>query len=187
MIGKLTDLQKQIIVGTVLGGSSLIRPPTGKNYYLAMRDADPLWLLYKIEELEGCFKSTRLIQDGKTYRCNSICAEAFTELHDHMYRDGKRSVSEEVLSPLRDIGLAVWFLDGGGKTGRDKKNIYLNTTKFGTAGTQVILDYFNSMSLACNLNQSNGRIRVVFSVEGTEALLRIIAPRFPPFLLNDGE
>ena len=52
----LKESQKQVLYGTILGGSSLIKPEKGKNCYLAMRDNDRLWLSYKIESLQEFFK-----------------------------------------------------------------------------------------------------------------------------------
>jgi len=187
MIGQLSSRQKEIIVGTVLGGSSLVKPPLGKNYHLSMRDSNNLWLLYKIEELQGCFRNNNLIKDGKTYRCSSICSEAFTELYKTLYKDGKRHITNEIIEPMHDIGLAIWFIDGGGMTGRNKKNAYLNSTKFGMDGSKMISDYFNSMEIGCNINQSNERIKVLFTVEGTERFLKIVTPAFPPFMIHDEE
>lgn len=70
-------------------------------------------------------------------------------------------------------------------TGRNKKNAYLNSTKFGIEGSKIIENYFNSLDIGCNINQSNERIKVLFTVEGTEKFLKIIAPAFPPFMIQD--
>ena len=37
-----------VLIGTILGGSSLAKPPRGKNYYLSMRSQNKQWLQYKI-------------------------------------------------------------------------------------------------------------------------------------------
>jgi hypothetical protein len=184
LIGNLTDNQRQVIIGTVLGGSSLIKPPKGTNYYLSMRSSNQTWLKYKAEELDDCFKSTNLVSNGNTYRINSICHKAFTELHDLLYRDGKRVITEELLDSLRDVSLAIWFLDGGSMIGRNRKNAYINTTKFGEEGTLIVEKYFNLIDMTCKKNKNGTRRKVVFSVQGTERLFRIIAPLFPDFMIT---
>lgn len=188
MIGQLNDWQKQIIVGSVLGGSSLVKQPKGKNYYLSMRSKDTLWLQYKMEELKGCFKNTELKRDGRTYRSNSICSEAFTELHKTLYKEGKRHINNDILDMLTDTGMAVWFLEGGGLTGRNKKNAYINTTKYGKIGSETIRSYFNDiLDVYCNINWNKERMRVVMKVDGTEKLLKTISHRFPDYMLQDDE
>lgn len=179
----MIDIQEQVIIGTVLGGSSLVKQARGRNYHLAMRSRDELWLKYKIKELEGFFTSGDLAKQNRTYRCNTSCSPELTQMYHRLYRDGKRYASEELLNNLRDIGLAIWFLEGGGWAGRNCKNAYLNTTMLGDS-TELILTYFNNMEIKCSLNKTKNRQKVLFSVKGTEKLLRVIAPKFPPFICD---
>lgn len=180
----MTDWQQNILVGTVLGGSSLVKPPSGVNYYLSMRDTDLLWLSYKTQELSEYFGEKQPILDGKTYRFNSYCSEELTKLHDSLYDGHQRRLTEEVLLPIRDIGFAVWFIDSGGQTGRNKKNVYLNSTKIGKTGTDLIVGYFQEMGITCKPSISNNRMRVLFSVEGSIQFLKIVAHRIPDCVLS---
>jgi hypothetical protein len=172
----LTDWMKNIVIGTVLGGSSLTKPPKGVNYYLSMRSKNYTWLSYKMQELNGYF--TQIIQDNKTYRCNSCCSVDFTQIHSLMYLSKDRIITETVLHPLKDIGLAIWYVDGGGRTGRNKKNIYLNTTKF-KSNDITVFNYFSEMGFSCAL----GSNRLLFSVESSIKFMKIIAHRIPSFML----
>lgn len=174
----------QVLIGTVLGGSSLVRPPKGKNYYLSMRNKNEMWLRYKMAEMPSFFKSPTLHKYGSTYRCNSSCSEMLTELHHSLYEGNKRKISMDVLDSLHDIALAIWYLDGGSKTGRNRKNAYINTTKFGKEGTETILQYFNELGMFCNLNRDGSRMKILFTVDGTEKLFRVIAHRFPNFMYH---
>ena len=88
----------------------------------------------------------------------------------------------EILDSLHDISIAIWFLESGSKTGRDKKNAYINTTKFGETGTKTILQYFNEVGMECNINRDGKRWKVLFSVNGTIHFLKTIAHRFPNFM-----
>ncbi len=161
-----------------------MRPFNGVNYFLSMRSQHELWLEYKKEELTRYFKKSVTHKYGKTSRINSCCSKDLTELHQLLYFENKRIISSEVLEPLRDIGLAVWFLDGGGKTGRGRRNAYLNMTKFGLEGTAITKTYFDSLGLSCEIHENNGRIRLLFSVHGTERFLKTIAHCFPEFMFH---
>lgn len=176
------NYQYQVLIGTILGGSSLVKPPKGKNYYLSMRSKDKQWLQYKMALMPDFFVNTTIHQYGKTYRCNSCCANSLTELHHKMYSKNKRAISMEILDSLRDIALAIWFLDGGSKTGRSRKNAYINTTKFGKNGTKIITQYFNEVGMNCNVNKDGTRLKTLFSVDGTEEFFKTIACHFPTFL-----
>jgi hypothetical protein len=175
--------QDQILIGTVLGGSSLVKPPKGKNCYLSMRDKNDIWLQYKMEAMSNYFKDPKLHNYGFSYRCNSSCCSKLTDLRNVLYKDGKRSISIEVLDPLQAVGLAIWYLDGGGKTGRGKKNAYLSTTKFGKNGSEVIREYFGFCGLNSKVNISGkDRWRVLFDVKSTQKFFQITAEHFPKFM-----
>lgn len=177
----MIDIQEQVIIGAVLGGSSLIKQPKGRHYYLMMRSKDPLWLQYKIAELHNFFSSSELSQQNNTHRCSSICSKEFTELHQKLYCGKKRFISIGILDKFRDIGLAIWFLESGGFTGRNRKNAYLNTTLIKDT-SYLACDYFNSMDIKCKVHKTKERQKILFSVQGTSKLLRIIAPKFPNFI-----
>ena len=178
------NFQTQVLIGTVLGGSSLVRPPKGVNYYLSMRSQNEKWLNYKMEELPDFFSESKLRQYGKTFRCNSGCAEKITEIRNELYLNGKRNIRMEILDTLTDTGIAVWYLDSGGKTGRSKKNSYINTTKFGEDGSKIVMQYFNEIDMPCNINHDGTRLKVLFSVDGTKVLMKTIAHRFPTFMFD---
>jgi len=179
------DWQDQIVVGTVLGGASLVKPPKGTNCYLSMRSKNEKWLLFKMTHLTRYFKNPVVHKYGNSYRCNSSCSPKLTELKTMLYSGNGRTVSLEILDPLRDIGLAIWYLDGGGKTGRGKKNVYINTTKFGKAGTEIVMNYFQLLFLSCAINRNGEkRWRVLLDVEATNKFLKIVTHHFPSFMYH---
>lgn len=178
------DFEHQILIGTILGGSSLVKPPKGKNYYLSMRSKNERWLMYKMAEMPSFFRDQKVRLYNGTYRANSSCLPGLTEIRDGLYDGNKRKISMAILDSLRDIALAIWFLDGGSKTGRGRKNAYINTTKFGMDGTKIVLQYFNEVGMPCNTNKDGERLKVLFTVEGTIILFKTIAHRFPVFMYN---
>ena len=182
----LKDIQKQVIYGTILGGSSIIKPNRGKNCYLAMRDSNSLWLSYKIEILEDFFKidQNTIKKDKSTYRCYSVAYPVFNEIYDSFYLDDNKIITKEILETLSDEAWMVWFIDAGRKT---KRKIYLRSNKFGHEGTQTIVDYFNSLDCSCELHQYRGRFEIVFDNKGSHAFLSIIAHKIPNFLISKYE
>ena len=181
----ITDIQEQIIIGAVLGGCSLIKQPKGKNYYLSMRSSDCMWLKYKMAELYNCFQSTEFSCQVKTYRCNTICLEELSYFYKLLYKDGKRYASSSILEKLRDIGLAIWFIETGGWAGRNRKNAYINTTLLGLESSYIVENYFNSLhGINCKLHIGKNRMKVLFSVPSSEKLMKIILPKYPNYLIQ---
>ena len=83
------------------------------------------------------------------------------------------------LDQLRDIGIAVWYGDSGALIGRKFRNACLRTQSFGLEGNKIIERYFNEVGIPCNLNKSRSSYIVVFTVPGTETLIKMIAPCLP--------
>lgn len=176
----LSDWQRQIIMGTILGGSSIVKPQKGRNCYLFMRSSDKNWLNYKAEELSALASQRPFTKEGNTIRWHSNCYPIFTEYHDMFYENGKKVVKMSVLDSLRDIGLAVWY----GDCGKIQKNkIVLNTNKFGENGTAVIAQYFKEAGVGeTSVIKERKYLRLVFSAEATERFLLITANRIPEFM-----
>src|SRR5581483_2301925 len=136
---EISDWQRQIILGTVLGGSSLVKPKKGRNCYLFMRSADKSWLKYKAEELASFASQRPFTIEGNTLRWHSNCYPVFSDYYEKFYKDDKKVVTMDLLDSLRDIGFAIWYGDSGKlKSGQ----VLLNTNKFGEEGTKIISDYF---------------------------------------------
>ena len=177
------NYQHQILVGTILGGSSLTCPSNGKNHHLVMRSQNPLWLRYKMAELSSYYEGKNLLQYGRSYRAYSNSSEKLTEYHAELYQNGKRFVKMQTLDLLRDIALAIWFLDGGGLAGRDRKNAYLNTTKFGVEGAGIVCKYFNEIGISGKINKDGKRTKILFSLDGTKRFFATTAHCFPSFMV----
>jgi hypothetical protein len=173
--------QIQFLYGTILGGSSIVKPKRGKNCYLAMRDRNYDWLCYKIEELRNFFKvDEKLIKrDKNTYRCYSVAYPIFNDLYESFYQNYKKIIKRELLEILNDVAWMTWFLDAGRKS---KKKAYLRTNKFGKEGTEIICNYFNSLDCECDIHLYRGRYEIIFSNNGSFVLLTTIGHRFPKFM-----
>lgn len=174
------DWHKQIVIGTVLGGSSLVKPKKGKNCYLFMRSANKKWLEYKAYELSALASQRPFTKEGNTIRWHSNCYPIFTNYHELFYEKTKKSVKMDILDSLRDIGLAIWYCDCGKLI---KNKITMNTNKFGEDGTETIVKYFNEVGVGetC-LVRERKYIRLGFSEEATNKFLLIVASRIPDFM-----
>lgn len=177
---EISDWHQQVIIGTILGGSSLVKPKKGRNCYLFMRSADKQWLNYKAEELSSLSSQRPFTHEGNTLRWHSNCYPIFTEYYNLFYNNNKKLVKMEILDSLRDIGLAIWY----GDCGKLKKNrVILNTNKFGEKGTEIISKYFLEAGIGeTNLTKERKYIRLTFTEEATEKFLLVLANRLPDFM-----
>ena len=176
---EISDWQKQVITGTILGGSSLVKPKNGRNCYLFMRSANKDWLNYKADELTTLASQRPFTKEGNTLRWHSNCYPIFAEYYNLFYENNRKKVRMEALDTLRDIGLAIWY----GDCGRLKKNnIILNINKFGEDGSKVVHDYFIEVGIGeTKIIKEKGYYRLLFNSKSSEKLLLIVANRLPEF------
>lgn len=180
----ISDRQRQFIIGTVLGGSSIVSPKKGKNCYLSMRGKNAYWIEYKSHELKDLASPSPFLVEKKKetyFRWHSLCYPIFNEFNELFYKDGKKTVQMKALNELRDIGLAIWFLEGG----RIHKGVVeFNTTTLNEEGTNVVVKYFTEVSLPCYKKQEGKGFRVIMSPTATIKFLKTIADKVPDFLLD---
>lgn len=181
---KITPWQRQIILGTVLGGSSIVKPKGGRNSYLSMRGKDAYWLEYKSQELKNLASPTPFLieNENKYFRWHSLCYPEFNEFHTSFYADGKKHVSMNIMNELRDIGLATWFLDGGKL---EKNTIVFNTNVFREEGTNLIAQFFNEISIAAEPVIKGKSFRVTIKEQSVEKFFKVISHRVPEFMLHN--
>lgn len=164
---EISTKQKNIIIGTILGGSSLIKPHKGKNCYLSMRGKDFDWLNWKSNELSNLSGSAPITKE-KTYRWHSICYPVFNNFYEIFYKKNKRSIKIETLNLLQEMSIAVWFKDCGAI--KSNQAIF-NTNVWGEKGTSIILNYFKSLEWECEIFKERNSLRIKLSVETTKEIL----------------
>jgi len=123
---KLTEEQTSIIVGSVLGDGSLKRYSSTANTMFTCEHGQKQnfynkWKADKLKDLKSVYTEyTRKTVDprtGKFYSSSVTRTLVNTELnkfYDLFYIDNKQ-VSQEVLSYVTPLALAVWLMDDGSK------------------------------------------------------------------------
>jgi hypothetical protein len=174
---QITDWQRQIITGTILGGSSVIKPKKGNNCYLSMRGKNGKWMQCKAQELEMFLPPNPIyLEDKRYFRWHFSCSPLFNQFHELFYVDGKKRVQMEVLDSLKAIGMMVWFIDAG--TIKDKKAL-ISVKAFGESGAKTINEYFSLLGMP-------GRIvgtKIEMDETSTKKLMYVIGDLIPQFLL----
>src|SRR5882757_9459236 len=113
-VGSLTQLQRSIIIGTILGDGYL-RIVSGKknalleiNHSLSQKE----YVDWKYEMLQALCKSGPKSRKSNgtriAYRFNTRQHPELTTLHTAFYGEGKKSIPDILI--LDPIMLAVWFM-----------------------------------------------------------------------------
>lgn len=166
---KITPRQRSIVIGTILGGSSVVKPKKGKNCYLSMRNKDIDWLKFKAKEL-GNLASKDPITSEKTYRWHSICYPLFNEFETMFYENKERKLDVDTLNLLQDSSIAVWYKDCGTLI---NDCIVLNTHIWGEEGTQKIYEYFDSLDWKGKIFTERNNFRIKLEKETSKEILKM--------------
>lgn len=175
---QITPKQKNIIIGTILGGSSIVKPNKGKNCYLSMRSKNIDWLKFKANELKNLASSDPITVE-KTNRWHSICYPIFNDFEKMFYENGERKLESDTLNLLQELSLAVWFIDCGKVI---KNKILLNTHIWGEKGTQQIAEYLNSLEWKSNIVMERKNYRVKIEEESSKEFLQMCKSSVPQFV-----
>jgi hypothetical protein len=164
-VGSLTQKQKSLIIGTILGDGYLRIIPRRKNAFLEINHSakQKNYVDWKYKILKSIVKSEPKLRNGNGNRiaCRfyTQCLPEITNMFVRFYKNGKKIIPENLVIDL--LGLAVWFMDDGSNSGG---SIYLNTQQF-SEDDQIKLQNLleNQYGIRSNLNKDKiyKRIRVI--------------------------
>lgn len=135
----MTERQKQIIVGTVLGDSSIRKGATDKYNFLSCQHGPEQqeyaeWKAKQFEDIGSSskrykritpHKTTNKIYECVTFRINS--GPHLQKFRDMFYVDNKKVITDEVLQYYTPLAMAVHFMDDGS---RSRKTYMIATNGF---------------------------------------------------------
>jgi hypothetical protein len=94
-----------------------------------------------------------------------------------MFYNGKdRLLKIDNLNLLHDSSLAIWFGDAGKCR---SNNLILNTNIWGKKGTDLIIEYFESLDWKVSLFMERKNYRVKFDEESSKDFLKLIGQYLP--------
>lgn len=141
----ISERESQIILGTLLGTSSVIYPAKSKNPHLLMRSnkKNPIWIRCKAFELKKLSRPKSFMEDHYSYRWNSISTELLLPYYDIFYKNKNKQITLNLLESLKPLSICCWFLDKG----------FVNDTECGfklfeeKKSLKNILKYFNLLDM----------------------------------------
>jgi hypothetical protein len=138
----LTDVQRSMLIGTLLGDGSLVETSSKKNFRLKIEhgSAQRGYAFWKYECLKPFVLTPPKFQPrNRSWMFRTISHPELTVLGDLFYKKRRKIVPAEIASFLRDaISLAVWFMDDGSKNRND--GLILNTQSFTKHETERLKD-----------------------------------------------
>ena len=181
-VGSLTQLQRSIIIGTLLGDGYLRIVPRRKNAFLEINHSfsQKEYVDWKFEMLKSICKSGPKLRRGNgtriAYRFTTRQAPEITELHRMFYPDGKKCIPDDIT--LDPIMLAVWFMDDGSRCSAE--NVYLNTQEFCPEDQEKCRGMLLHLGIETTLNRDKEYSRVRIRTSSIPKLFEIVTEHIIP-------
>jgi hypothetical protein len=179
-VGSLSEVQRAIIVGSLLGDGAM-RCKT--NALLEINHSSHQrsyvdWKYRHLAELVATPQKARKSNGTRiAYRFVTRSLPELTRYYWLFYGTGRKRVPELELS---ELALAVWFMDDGC---RSRNAVYLNTQQYDEASQRTMLRLLREKwGIEAALNRDKSYYRIRISVAGTRKLARLIEPYLLPEL-----
>lgn len=155
----LTDRQKSILVGSILGDSHITPSKPNSQVVFAHCIAQKDYFLWKYTELQNLFNKYSInnrIRKGVQHteiRCNSICLSVLNTYRKLFYVNGIKCITNDNIKLLDELGLSVLFMDDGGKV---DTTYQLCTQSFSREECFILQKYlYDKWKILTTLNKKN--------------------------------
>lgn len=151
-VPELSEIQQQVILGSLLGDGSLRLQKTQKAknplFSVAHSDKQKDYLEWKELILKNISMGVTVQKNNRGFntRKDALLYKFFTKslpclhsLYDKFFKVGRKEVSLELLYGLTPIALAVWFMDDGSS---HKNTLYLHTCGLSENSVENVVSYF---------------------------------------------
>ena len=180
-MGSLTQEQKSLIVGTILGDGYLRIIPKRKNAFLEVNHSATQkdYVDWKYEILKSIVKSRPKSRNGNgdriAYRFFTQCLPEITDIFTYFYQDKKKIIPCDL--SIDEFSLAVWFMDDGS---RNRNSLYLNTQQF-SENDQMVLQklLLNKFGVKSTLNKDKIYKRIRIATEDAIKFCNLIREYIP--------
>lgn len=181
----LTERQRSVIFGTLLGDGSLIETTSKKNLRLQIAHCEKqkAYVFWKYEEFKAFVLSPPSYQRwNQSWRFRTISHPELTEIGALFYPQRKKIVPTDIIEYLDPLGLAVWFMDDGAIGSRGQGYI-LNTQSFLEEDVyllrEILITRFHIHEIS--LHNDKGRKRLYIRKNSMKEFRDVISPYLLPF------
>lgn len=163
-VGSLTQTQKSIIIGSILGDGYLRVIKNRSNAFLEVNHSikQKEYVDWKYDKLKSIVKSPPKIRrcngNRVAYRFYTKQHPELTELFQCFYKNNVKKIPENF--HINPMILAVWYMDDGSKC--RPSDVYLNTQQFNNESQRKIIFSLNELGLSAGLNKDKSYYRIRF-------------------------
>ena len=175
-MGSLTQLQKSVLIGSLLGDGYLRIIPNRKNAFFEVNHSIKAkeYVDWKFQIFRNICISGPKMRLGKgrrvAYRFFTKQHPGLTEFYKIFYRNGRKVIPSNLR--LNPIILSVWFMDDGSRC--SDSDFYLNSQEFIKEDQEKLIEKLKIMGLKARLNRDKKYYRIRFLSSSIPKLKKII-------------
>lgn len=187
LIKELNYEEKQVLLGTVIGDTTLIKNTLTESTHGSMMHGvkQKEYIEWKYSKLKRFINSVKFSSNFHKirkvmeyrYRCDITSNKCLDYFYYLFYdKDKKKNLNVEVINLLEPLGLAVWFMDDGSKT--NSGGYYLHTNCFSKENQEQIIKVLEEkFKLKINLHKtSKGAYIMYISARSAKQFERLVSP-----------
>ena len=174
-MGSLNQVQKDIIIGTLLGDGYLRMIEGRKNAFLEINHSysEKHYVDWKYNHLKSLVKSGPKLRKGNgkrlAYRFFTRQNPELTRFLEEFYKN-KTKIVPNCLK-LNPLVLAVWFMDDGHKS---YKTYYLNSQQFDIESQKLLIRLLKELNIESALNKDKQYFRIRIKQLSVERFKKLI-------------
>src|SRR3989338_1774752 len=191
---KLSDQQKEIVIGLLLGDGHLETQNGGRTYRLKIEHA--MYQKEYVQWLYGVFKDwvrtapkdrTQIVLGVRYGKCGfqTLSHGAFRFYAQQFYQNKKKVLPKQIPKWLSPLAMAVWFMDDGSLKSNRHRALILNTQSFSKSEVlrlvEILKEKYNIEMTLRKQSRKQFEIYQLITLKGSaEKLVDLIKPYMVP-------
>ncbi len=177
-VGSLTEFERSVIIGSILGDGHLRIMSGRKDAFLEINHSIKAkeYVDFKYKSLRRLCKSApkeRSTNENRiAYRFFTKQHEDITALYEMFYKNNRKIIPKSL--ELNPVIVAIWYMDDGSKC-RDR-DIYLNTQQFSLLDQKRLVTLLRKIGIKSRLNKDKKYYRIRIIKESVSDFMKIIEP-----------
>ena len=183
---KLSETQKAVLIGKILGDGCLIPTATSRNYRLKVEHQakHKEYVLWAAEVFgQWVISDIKFSQNNNSWVFKTISHPEITKFHEIFYENRRKIIPKKIKNfLLNPLSLAVWIMDDGSLS-YSRKTMTISSHSFSKSENLLLIEALKkNFNLEANLNWDGKGYRLYFPVSTAESLVKIISPFVLPVM-----
>lgn len=182
-VGSLTQRERSIIIGSLLGDGYLRIIPGRRDAFLEINHSNKAR-----EYVDSKYSGLRRIctsppkertsgsEGRRAYRFFTNQTHELTQLYGRFYKNGKKIIPTDL--KIDHLMLAIWYMDDGSKS--RASDIYLNTQQFSLQDQKRLLYQLREVGVLARLNKDKRYYRIRILKESIPSFMKMIKKHVVP-------